>query len=61
MAEKNGKTIKVGDKVEYYDEDDNMMYGGYIDWMILIDNGDVEISVADLPLGRLDFDDVKLV
>jgi hypothetical protein len=48
--------FSVGDKVAFFDEDDHKTFIGNIDWMIITETGDVEVSIADTPLGRIDLE-----
>ncbi len=66
-AEINGVRFEVGDTVKWIDEEAQMSYKrqksvfkGKIEWIIIIDNGNVEIA-ADMPLGRLPIDEVEMI
>ena len=48
--------FEIGDKVSFFDEDDNETYIGLIDWMIVTERGDVEVSIQNTPLGRIDLE-----
>ena len=51
----------VGDKVSFFDEDDHETFTGIIDWMIVTEQGDVEVSISDTPLGRVDLESIEHV
>ena len=46
----------IGTLVSFFDEDDEETYFGKIDWMIVTELGDVEVSISDSPLGRIDLE-----
>ena len=58
-AELFEERFSVGDKVSFFDEDDHKDYFGVIDWMIVTEQGEVEVSIADTPLGRIDLESIK--
>lgn len=60
-AELHENLFKVGTKVSFYDWDDNKEYRGLIEWIIVTEQGDVEVSISDTPLGRIDLDLLELV
>lgn len=51
--------FSVGDSVSYYDEDSQDTFISTIDWMIVTEQGNVEVSLADTPLGRVDLEDLQ--
>ena len=52
--------FKVGDKVSYFDTDSEETFIGIIDWMIVTETGNVEVSLADTDLGgRVDLEDLE--
>ena len=60
-AELFKKRFKVGDKVSFFDEDAHEDYFGVIDWMIVTEQGNVEVSISDTPLGRIDLESIEHV
>ena len=60
-AEIFGERFSVGDKVSFYDNDDDETFTGNIDWMIITESGEVEVSIADTPLGRIDLESLTHV
>lgn len=58
-AELFEEKFEVGDKVSYFDEDSEETFVGIIDWMIVTETGDVEVSIADTALGRVDLDSLQ--
>ena len=60
-AERDGKRFTVGDKVSFYDTDTRTRFEGVIDWMIVTEDGDVEVSILNAPLGRVEFENIKHV
>lgn len=60
-AEMFEERFSVGDKVTFFDEDDHETFIGNIDWMIITETGDVEVSIADTPLGRVDLESLEHV
>ena len=58
-AELFEETFKVGDKVSYFDEDSEETFIGTIDYIIVTGTGNVEVSIADTALGRVDLDDLQ--
>ena len=60
-AELFEERFSVGDKVSFFDEDDHEDYLGVIDWMIVTEQGKVEVSIADTPLGRVDLESIEHV
>jgi len=61
FAELNGNRFEVGTKVNFFDEDECEDYFGVIDWIIVTENGNVEVSIANTPLGRVDLEDLEIV
>ena len=63
-AEINGKRFEVGDTVKWIDTEakgrEKKVYKGKIEWLIIIDDGCVEVS-TDMPLGRLPVDEIELI
>lgn len=59
-AEFKGVTFKEGVMVKWKCPDEKITYKGKIQWLIILDNGDVQISI-DAPIGRLDLDEVSLI
>lgn len=60
-AEINGEKFKPGDTVLFFDEDINHDFIGNIEWMIVTEEGQVEVSISDTPLGRIDLEDLTLI
>jgi len=58
-AELFEETFKVGDKVSYFDEDSEETFIGEIDYIIVTENGNVQVSIADTALGRVDLEDLQ--
>lgn len=58
-AELFEETFKVGDKVSYFDEDSEETFIGTIDYIIVTETGNVEVSISDTALGRVDLDDLQ--
>jgi len=58
-AELFEETFKVGDRVSYFDEDSEETFIGKIDFIIVTENGNVEVSIADTALGRVDLEDLQ--
>ena len=58
-AELFEETFKVGDRVSYFDEDSEETFIGKIDYIIVTENGNVEVSIADTALGRVDLEDLQ--
>ncbi len=52
-AEIFGERFSVGDSVSYFDRDDQKAYSGVIDWMIVTEDGDIDVSIANTPSGRV--------
>ena len=56
--------FEVGDTVKWFDKDaksgEKRIYEGKIKWLIIVDNGSVEVA-TDMPLGRLDLEEIKLI
>lgn len=59
-ADLNGTRFEKGTKVKWFNEDDDKTYRGKIEWLIIVDDGRVEISIDHPWLGRLDLDAVEL-
>jgi hypothetical protein len=53
------KNKNIRDTVSFFDEDDHEDYFGVIDWMIVTEQGEVEVSIADTPLGRIDLGNIE--
>ena len=60
-AELFEKKFSVGDKVSFFDEDKNEGYFGVINWMIVTEQGDVQVSIANIPFGRIDLEIIEHV
>lgn len=64
FAELNGNRFEVGTTVKWIDEDargrEKRVYKGKIEWLIIIDDGCVEVS-TDMPLGRLPVDELEFI
>jgi len=58
-AEVHGQRFEIGTKVKFFDEDDQKEYIGVIDWIIATEDGYVEASLADTPLGRIDVESLN--
>jgi hypothetical protein len=58
----NGITFKEGAKVKWYDNDDNKWIRGTIEWLIVTEYGDVDVSInTKTPnIGRLPVDQLEL-
>ena len=54
-----GEKFEVGDKVSYFDEDSKETFIGKIEYIIATEGGDVEISISDTALGRVDLEDLQ--
>jgi len=63
-ADYKGKRFEVGVTVKWRDPDakrgEQKVYVGKIEWLIIIDGGEVQMA-TDMPLGRLDVDQVVFV
>ena len=51
--------FEVEDKVSYFDEDSEETFIGKIEYIIATERGDVEVSIADTALGRVDLEDLQ--
>ena len=60
FAELNGNRFEKGVKVKFDDLDDDEEYIGLVNWIIVTEQGDVEVSF-DAPLGRVDLEDLEIV
>jgi hypothetical protein len=60
-AEIFGERFKIGDKVSFFDIDDEEVFIGLIDWMIVTEDGEVDVSIADTPLGRVGLEEIQKV
>jgi len=64
-AELSGKRYEEGTLVKWKDLDaqpgEQKTYTALIDWMIIVDDGDVEVSLANTPLGRIPLDELKFI
>ena len=60
-AEIFGQRFQKGTKVKWTDPDENKTYTALIEWMIIIYDGDVQVSLADTLLGRIPLDELKLI
>lgn len=63
-AEINGVRFEAGDIVKWIDEDakgrEKRVYKGKIEWLIIVDNGSVEVAING-PIGRLYVDDIEMI
>ena len=63
-AKYKGKVFEKGVTVKWRDPDaqrgEQKVYEGKIEWLIIIDDGSVQMA-TDMPLGRLDVDQVTFV
>ena len=52
--------FKIGTKVVWIDPDEEeyVEYEGNIDWMMVDEQGNVEVSIEDTPLGRVDLEEL---
>jgi hypothetical protein len=60
-AKFNGNTFKEGMQVKWFDTDHRKWIKGPIEWLIITDNGSVEVSIDALGIGRLPLEEIKLV
>ena len=58
-AELFEEIFKVGDKVSYFDIDSEETFIGTIEYIIATEIGNVEVSIVDTALGRVDLDDLQ--
>jgi hypothetical protein len=64
-ADFNGKRFEVGTTIRWVDPDargkEKRVYRGKIEWLIIIDDGSVQIATDIMALGRLDVDQVEFI
>jgi len=60
-AKLNGKRFEIGDTVSWRDNDERKIYKGKIEWICIIDDGYVEISIDNPNIGRIDLDEVVMI
>lgn len=60
-AELDGERYEVGTNVSFIDEDDNKEFIGHIEWMIVTADGEVQVSIADTTLGRVNLEDLQIL
>lgn len=55
-----GEVFKIGDRVVWVDSDEEEFteYEGNIDWMMIDESGEVQVSIDNLSVGRLDLEDL---
>jgi hypothetical protein len=58
-AELFEETFKVGDRVSYFDEDSGETFIGEIDYIIVTETENIEVSIADTSLGRVNLEDLQ--
>jgi len=51
--------FEVGDKVSYFDDDSEEIFIGKIEYIIATEIGNVEVSIAEIALGRVDLEDLQ--
>lgn len=58
-----GHVFQIGTRVFWVDpdEEDYVSYEGKIDWLMIDERGNVEVSIADTPLGRIDLEDLNYI
>lgn len=54
-------SFKAGDKVEWEDEYTGKLFKGKIDWIIIIDDGSVEVSIKNSSYGRIPLQQLTLI
>lgn len=63
-ADFEGNRFEAGVTVKWIDPDargkEKRVYKGKIEWLIIIDDGSVQMA-TDMPLGRLDVDEVEFI
>lgn len=52
------EVFKIGDRVAWVDPDEFVEYGGNIEWMMIDEYGNVEVSIDNIQVGRLDLQDL---
>lgn len=59
-ANYEGENFKIGDRVCWIDPDEqnHVEYNGNIEWMMIDEHGNVEVSIDNLQVGRLDLEDL---
>jgi hypothetical protein len=64
-ADLNGNRFEVGTSVKWEDPDaygkQKRIYKGKIEWLIIIDDGSVQMSIDNNEIGRLDVDQVEFI
>jgi len=60
-AKFEGNLFKAGTKVEWECPDYGKVYKGFIEYIIVVDNGNVEVSTSNREIGRLDLDELIFI
>jgi len=64
-ADFNGNRFEVGTTIKWIDPDaygkQKRVYKGKIEWLIIIDDGSVQIAIDNNETGRLDVDQVEFI
>lgn len=58
---RNPKEFKKDVKVKWYCQDEHKTYKGRIEWLIITEEGNVEVSIDNPNLGRLDLDELEII
>jgi len=61
FADYRGNRFEPGVTVSWTDKDERKAYKGKIEWIILVDTGEVEVSIDNDELGRLPLDELRLI
>jgi hypothetical protein len=59
--EKNKKEFKKGVKVKWTCPDTYKQFKGKIEWLIITDEGSVEVSIDNNNVGRLELDELEII
>jgi hypothetical protein len=62
-AEFEGNLFEVGTRVSFVDPDEELHteYNGNIEWIMVDELGNVEVSIDNLLVGRLDLEDLIII
>ena len=60
-AELSGNRFEIGDTVSWRDLDEGKAFKGKIEWICIIDDGYVQISIDNPNIGRIDLDEVVMI
>jgi hypothetical protein len=64
-ADFNGNRFEVGTTIKWVDPDargkEKRVFKGKIEWLIIIDDGSVQIAIDNMNIGRLDVDEVEFI